>query len=119
MEGMPEQKLPQCVKGVGVKEMFYLGETNDCISSVGSGWVEIQFVAINISPFGPFSCAPKCHKTVISDHRWLQWLQLAGSQWILDGSGWDTSRMVHWGHLDPLELPPGASKGDRNQQKMP
>ena len=37
MEGMPEQKLPQCVKGVGVKEMFYLGETNDCISSVWSG----------------------------------------------------------------------------------
>ena len=25
----------------GVKEMSYLGETNDCISSVGSGWVEI------------------------------------------------------------------------------
>ena len=35
----------------GVKEMSYLGETNDCISSVGSGWVEIQFEAINISLF--------------------------------------------------------------------
>ena len=61
-------------------------------------------------PPGGSKMTQKCHKTAISDHRWLQ---MAGSQWILVGSGWDTSRMVRWGHLDPPKLPwgpPGRSE---------
>ena len=41
---------------------------------------------------------------------------MAGSQWILVGSGWDTSRMVCWGHLDPLKLPPGPPWGSEMPQ---
>ena len=54
-------------------------------------------------PPGGSEMAQKCHKTPIYVHKWLRWLQMAGSQWILVGSGWDTSRMVRWGHLDPSE----------------
>ena len=35
------------------------------------------------------------------------------------GSGWDISRMVCWGYLDPLKLSLGASRGVRNGPKMP
>ena len=63
--------------------------------------------------------ARKCHKTRIYGHRWLWWLQMAGSQWILVGSVWDTSRVVCWGHLDPPKLIPGASRGVRNGTKVP
>ena len=70
-------------------------------------------------PPGGLEMAQKCHKTSIYGHKWLRWLQMDGYQWILVGSGWDTSRMVRWGHLDPLELPPGASTGVRNGQKIP
>ena len=61
--------------------------------------------------------AQKCHKTGIYGHKWLRWLQMAGSQWILVGSGWDTSRLVRWGHLDPLKLPPGPPWGSEIGQK--
>ena len=42
---------------------------------------------------------------------------MAGSQWILVGSGRDKSRMVRSGHLDPPELPPGASRGGQKWPK--
>ena len=84
--------------------------------SVGAIWTHQN------CPRGPpraLEMAQKCHKTPIYGHKWLRWLQMAGSQWILVGSGWDTSRMVRWGHLDPPELPQGASTGVRNGPKMP
>ena len=84
--------------------------------------LEIQFEDINVWPFMPIlwpKSARKCHKTGISGHRWLRWLQMAGSQWILVGSGWDTSRMVRWGHLDPPKLPQGPPGVSRNGPKMP
>ena len=61
--------------------------------------------------------AQKCYKTRIYGHKWLRCLQMAGFQWILVGSGWDTSRMVRWGHLDPLKLPPGPPWGLEMAQK--
>ena len=70
-------------------------------------------------PPGGSEMPQKCHKTRIYGHKWLRWLQMAGSQWILVGSGWDTSRMVCWGHLDPPKLSQGASRGVRNGPKMP
>ena len=43
---------------------------------------------------------------------------MAGSQWILVGSGWDTSRMVCWCHLDPPKLTPGGQKWPENAIKQ-
>ena len=63
------------------------------------GWVPMGLL-------GPQNCSPT-HTTVISGHRWLQ---MAGSPWISVGSGWDTSRIVCWCHLDPPKLPCGGSE---------
>ena len=53
---------------------------------------------------------------------WPSWIILGHSLMKFGhmvGSGWDTSRMVCWGHLDIPKLPPGASRVVRNDQKMP
>ena len=70
------------------------------------GWVPMGLL-------GPQNCSPT-HTTVISGHRWLQ---MAGSPWILVGSGWDTSRMVCWCHLDPRKLSLGGPRGSEIAQK--
>ena len=92
---------------------------------VGSGWDTSRMVRwghldppkLPLGPPGGSEKAQKCHKTGIYGHKLLRWLQMAGSQWILVGSGWDTSRMVRWGHLDPLKLPPGPPWGSEMAQK--
>ena len=76
--------------------------------SVGAIWTHRNCPR---GPPGGSETAQKCHKTPIYGHKWLRWLQMAGSQLILVGSGWDTSRMVCWGNLDPPNLSQGASRG--------
>merc|ERR1712001_72056 len=90
--------------------------------SVGSGWDTSRMVRLGHLdppklPWGPpggSEMAQKCHKTRIYGHKWLRWLQMAGSQWILVGSGWDTSRMVCWTHLN---CPRGPPRGSQMAQK--
>ena len=47
----------------------------------------------------------------MAGHKRPWWLQMAGYQWILVGSGWDTSSMNSWYHLDPKKIPSGALRG--------
>ena len=92
---------------------------------VGSGWDTSRMVRwghldppkLPQGPPGVSEMAQKCHKTCIHGPKWLRWLQMAGSQWILVGSGWDTSRMICWGHLDPPKLPLGPPGGSEKAQK--
>merc|ERR1712218_396072 len=96
--------------------------------SVDLGWIWVGYIQDgSLGPFGPTKIAlgasrevrngPKCHKTRIYGHKWLRWLQMAGSQCILVGSGWDTSRMICWGHLDPPKLPQGPPGMSEMAQK--
>ena len=74
--------------------------------SVGAIWTHQN------CPRGPpraLEMAQKCHKTPIYGHKRLRWLQMAGYQWILVGSGWD-GLLVPFG---PTKNAPEASGGVR------
>ena len=89
---------------------------------VGSGWDTSRMVRwghldppkLPWGPPGRSEMPQKCHKTRIYGHKWLWWLQMAGSQWILVGTWLDTSRMACWCYLDPLKLPLGSPRVVRN-----
>ena len=60
---------------------------------------------------------PKMAQKAFCGHKSPWAPQTAGSEWIMVGSGWDSSRMMGLGHLPGTKWPLGGAGGLKSAQK--